>query len=127
MSEIKADFSNKVILIVEDCESCFLLLQEILEETGIKILHADNGCNALKYCLENHNINIVLMDIKMQGIDGLEATRRIKAIRRDLPVIAQTASVYATDKLRCKLAGCDGFIEKPINIGKLINIIIKWL
>ena len=127
MSEIKADFSNKIILIVEDCESCFLLLQEILGETGIKILHADNGCQALMYCMENRNINMVLMDIKIPEINGLEATRRIKAIRKDLPVIAQSASVFHEDKLKCKLAGCDGFIEKPINADKLIKMLIKWL
>lgn len=127
MSKIKADFSNKVILVVDDSKSCFILLQEILEETEIKILYADNGNDALKYCIENRDINIVLMDIKMPEIDGLEATRRIKAIRKDLPVIAYTALVFHDDMLKCKLVGCDGFIAKPINTDKLIKILLKWL
>ena len=101
--------------------------QEILEETGIKILRACNGGDALKYCTENNDINIVLMDIRIPKINGLEATKKIKAIKKDLPIIAQTAAVYYDDKLKCKLAGCDGFIEKPINIDKLINMLIKWL
>jgi len=127
MDNTRFDFSDKTILIVEDCESSYLLLKEILEETGIKILHSNNGRDALNLCIDNKDINIVLMDIRIPEMDGLETTKRIKAIRNDLPILAQTASVFSEDKLRCKKAGCNGFIAKPIHSDKLIEILVKWL
>ena len=127
MNYTDIDLRGKTILIVEDCEWSFMLLKEILENTGINILHADNGRDALNLCTSNNDINLVLMDIKIPEMDGLEATKRIKAIRKELPVIIQTAVAFADIKSMSKYAGCDGFIEKPVCIDKLFELLTKWL
>ncbi len=127
MEHVKNDFSGKTMLIVEDCELSYQLLKEILEETGINILHATNGHDALKLCIQHDDIDIVLMDIKIPGMNGLKTTQRIKLIRPDLPILAQTASVYPEIMHQCEQAGCVEFIEKPIFTYKLMNALRKWL
>ena len=127
MDHIYNDFSDKTMLIVEDCKLSYQLLKEILEETGIHILHAANGHDALKLCIQHQDIDIVLMDIKIPKMNGLETTQKIKLIRPDLPVLAQTAAVYPEIRLQCKQAGCEGFIEKPISTYELMSALRKWL
>jgi CheY-like chemotaxis protein len=75
----------------------------------------------------NPNIDIVLMDIKMPGMDGYQATGEIKKIRRDLTVIAQTAYAFASDRDKAIEAGCDDYISKPIDRMQLLTLISKYL
>lgn len=121
------DWIDKVILIVEDDKYSFYLLQEMLFDTGASFLYADEGIKAIELCKENPKIDLVLMDILLPGCDGLEVTRNIKEIRKDLPVIAQTALVMVEDKEKCLKAGCDDYISKPIERKRLLKIIDKYL
>lgn len=120
------NWKDKVILIAEDEEINSKFLREALKSTKIKVIEAKNGKEAIEICIKNKNIDIVLMDIKMPVINGLEATVKIKKKRPELPIIAQTAFAMAGEDEKCKKAGCDDYISKPINRKILLNILGKY-
>ena len=104
------------VLIAEDEDTNFLYLETVLKYLGmsIRILHAKNGEEAVAICQEHPEIKVVLMDLKMPVMDGYEATRHIKTIRPNLPVVAQTAYSSVEDEQKALQAGCDAFMTKPI-------------
>ncbi|MFA5647300.1 MAG: response regulator [Bacteroidales bacterium] len=114
---------NKVALIVEDDTSSLMLLEAILGKTGISIFVVDNGEKAVDFVLQGNPVDIVLMDIKLKGISGLEATKQIKKINPKIPIIAQTACAVAGDMERCLNAGCNAYIPKPIATKVLLETI----
>lgn len=120
-------WKDKVVLIVEDNELNFKLLEKMLEKTEVKILHAKDGNDAIEICRECRGIDIVLMDIQMPGIDGCEATRIIKNIHPDVPVIAQTAYSLGGEYKRIRESGCDEYLTKPINQKELLDILSDYL
>ena len=107
-------WNNKLFLVVEDDPASSMLLEIILTKTGAKLLFAENGEKAVEIVKRTRGIDLVLMDIKMSGINGLQAATLIKKIAPNLPIIAQTACVVYGDKERCLLAGCSAYIPKPI-------------
>ena len=111
---------DKIILVVEDIDLNFLYISELLKPTGTMIIHAVNGKEAVERCQRDRNIDMVLMDIYMPIMNGYEASRQIKSIRPDLPIIAQTAYAMAEDRKRAIEAGCDDFIAKPIGKDDLL-------
>ncbi len=117
------DWRNKWILIVEDEISNFKYLQEALKKTDVNILYAETGEQAIDICTNNSIIDLVLMDIRMPGMNGIEATKLIKEMRNDLPIIAQTAYAYSEDKAKCFAAGCTDFLAKPIRNAALLKAI----
>ena len=121
------NWSNKTILIVEDDEVNIFYLEEILYDTKVKIIVTKNGLEAVKICEINNNIDLVLMDIRIPGIDGYEATRRIKDINQDLPVISQTAYAMTEDEEKSKNAGCDAYISKPFDKNEIVLLMSKYI
>lgn len=124
---IDYNWLSKVFLIVEDDKVSFKFLQEVFKKTGAKIYHADNGLKAIEFCKTHPEIDIVLMDIQLPEMSGLDATRIIKNIRRELPIIAQTANAMAEDKEKCLEVGCVDYVSKPINVPALFRKIEKYL
>jgi len=120
-------WKGKSILIAEDEIVNYMFLEVLFEETGAILIHAADGRQAIDAVKNNPDINIVLMDIKMPNINGLEATRQIKAIRPQLPVIAQTAYAMQDDEYKALQAGCNDYISKPIDANKLIGLMKKYL
>jgi PAS domain S-box-containing protein len=120
-------FTGKKILIAEDQEMNYYFLQEIFFGLGIEIIHAWNGREAVEACRNNSNIDMVLMDIKMPVMDGLEATRQIKIINPTLPIIATTAYAMANDRENALRAGCDEYLSKPIRQAELFSKINRLL
>jgi signal transduction histidine kinase/ActR/RegA family two-component response regulator len=120
------NWENKRLLIVEDDEMSFLYLKEILKSTSAGLLHAKTGPQAIEMFTDHSDIDLVLMDIKLPGISGYEATRQIKQIR-NVPVIAQTAYAMADDQKKSIEVGCDEYISKPINRKKLLLAIERLL
>lgn len=118
---------NNLVMIAEDDEVSFQFLKTVLSKLGIDTLHADNGLEAIELVRNNPKINLVLMDIKMPELDGLQATREIKAIRPELTVIAQTAYALNSERAQFLREGCDDYISKPIEIDTLMKIINKYL
>jgi two-component system sensor histidine kinase/response regulator len=121
------DFSGKSILIVDDLEDNLFLLTKILELTGANIIKAKSGLAAIQAISENPGIDIVLMDIKMPGMDGFIATSEIHKLRPEMPVIAQTAFAMKDDEEKALASGCIEYVSKPISRLDLYEKLAKHL
>ena len=120
--------SGKVILIAEDVEYNYRYLEIILSKNqDVKIIWAKNGIEAVDFCKKNPEINIVLMDIQLPEMNGLDAVRLIKSQNMNLPVIAQTAYATSIDIEGCRNAGCDDVLVKPINRIALLQLLKKYI
>jgi PAS domain S-box-containing protein len=114
-------WKNKAILIVEDDETSYNYLYRILNKTGLQIIRAISGYEAVNICDKQRHINLVLMDIQLPGMNGYQATQRIKEICPQLPIIAQTAHALQEDKQKSLDAGCNDYISKPIKRELLLS------
>ncbi|MCK4920402.1 MAG: response regulator [Bacteroidales bacterium] len=123
----KSDLSNHTILIAEDVESNFIYLRELLRPTKVKLVWAQNGEEAVNEVKINPNVDLVLMDILMPIMDGYEASRKIKELRSDLPIIAQTAYSLEGGRDKKDLTNFDNFLIKPIWLPKLLSTMSKYL
>ncbi len=119
--------TTKTLLIAEDEDSNFMLMKEMLSDSGLNIIRAVNGLEAVELCKSNPDSDLVLMDIKMPEMDGYEATTRIKEFRPDLPIIAQTAYTTEADRMKALACGCSDFISKPVNKNLLLAKIHEQL
>lgn len=111
------------ILIAEDDEINFIYLRELFANANFTILRASNGREAVDICLQNSDIDLVLMDIKMPGMSGTEALKEIRKKCPSLPVVAQTAYAMSGDEQRILAEGFDGYVAKPITSEKLMDTI----
>ena len=118
-------WNNKTILIAEDDESNFRFFKMILSKTQANILHARNGIEAIKICQEKV-IDLVLMDIKMPEMDGLEATKIIKKDIGNITIIALTAFAMGNDEKMSLDAGCDAYLSKPVRKPDLLGMLNKF-
>ena len=121
------DWSKYTVLIVEDDIINFKVIEAMLRNTKINVIHADNGVLAIEHVQLFPQIDIILMDVHLPEMSGLEATGRIKKINMNLPIIAQTANAMSEDKEKCLEAGCADYISKPIDMGDLFAKIAKYL
>jgi len=121
------NWKGKTILVVEDDHINFNYLDVLLKPTKAKVFHAEKGEDAIELCRKNKTFNIVLMDIRLPGINGFETTRKILAIRNNLPVIAQTAYAAEEDRNAAFEAGCCEFLAKPIRANEMLDLIKKYL
>ncbi len=117
------NWQNKVVLVAEDIDFNYKLIEEILIPTKAKIIWAKNGKEAVDLCLNNDNIDLVLMDLKMPGMDGYEATRKIKELKKEVKIIGQTAYAQGNEREKCLNAGFDNYVSKPIKIDDLLSVI----
>ena len=111
------------ILIAEDDNINFLLFQKVIQSKNYTIIRAENGLEAVEISMNNPDIDLVLMDIKMPIMNGFEALEKIKMIRPKLVIIAQTAYASSEDEARIYKAGFYGYLTKPINSEKLFEAI----
>ena len=121
------DWSGKTILVAEDVAANYMLIEAVLGMTKAKVLWAQNGREAVEACVENDQIDLVLMDIRMPEMDGLHATRAIKKFRKELPIIAQTAFRYNHEDMEIIEAGGLKVTSKPLSPQTLINSIVEYL
>jgi len=117
--------NHPVILIAEDDEVNSIYLQTILKISSYATLVAMDGKEAVELCRQHPEISLVLMDIKMPVMDGMEATREIKSFRENLPIIATTAFAMNEDIKKAKDAGCDDYLAKPVSKEVLIETLKK--
>jgi len=117
------ELSEEKILIVEDDIVSLQFIQEILRPTNAELITAENGYKALDIFEQNKDISLVLMDIRLPDISGLEITKKMKQARPSLPIIAQTAYALKSDKKKSMEAGCTDYISKPINYNELLSMI----
>lgn len=116
----KHNWNQKTIMIVEDDTINYKFLEVGLKPTNVKILWAKTGVEAVDMFKEN-KIDLILMDIQLPVMDGLEATTKIKKLNKDVPVIAQTAFALSIEKEQIFSAGCDDYMAKPIVMKTLID------
>jgi len=117
---------GKTILIAEDDHPNYLYIKELLSLTKAKIIHAKNGYEAIELC-NTYPIDIILMDIKMPILNGLETATELRKNGFDMPIIAQTAYAFAEDRTKALEYGCNDYIAKPIVKEVLFNLIKKWI
>jgi two-component system cell cycle response regulator DivK len=123
----KYDWSGKTILVAEDIYTNFLLLEAIMKGTNANLIWAKDGREAVDKCLNTKNIDLVLMDIQMPVMNGIEAAREIKKIRKDLPIIAQTAFSTYYDEDDIIEAGCSQVLTKPIMPDFVLHTVGKYI
>jgi len=111
------------ILIAEDDETSDYLITIALNRISKEFLHSKTGIDTVKVCLDNPDIDLVLMDIQMPGIDGYEATREIRQFNKNVIIIAQTAFAFPGESEKAVEAGCNGYISKPIDKHALLKMI----
>jgi CheY-like chemotaxis protein len=121
------DWSDKTILVAEDVPANYMLIEAILSRTGVHLIWARDGQEAVDKCLENEQIDLILMDIQMPVMNGLEATRAIKNIRNHIPVLAQTAFTYNYEEETIRAAGISKVLNKPISPELLMFTIQEFL
>ena len=115
----------KTVLIAEDNDSNYILMTYILKRF-YQFSRAKNGQEAVDM-VEKGGFDIVLMDIKMPVMDGLEATTKIKAAHPDLPIIALTANAFDSDRQLALKAGCDDFLSKPVSSEACLKAIERFI
>lgn len=115
----------KRILIAEDNDSNYLLMTYVLKK-HYEFFRARNGKEAVEM-VDRVAYDLVLMDLRMPIMDGLEATREIKATHPDLPIIALTANAFDSDRERSLEAGCNDFLAKPVNHDTCLATIAKYI
>ena len=118
----------KRMLVVEDNETNMYLIKFMLEKSGYEVIEAGEGAAGVELAIKEKP-DLIIMDIQLPDIDGLETTKRIRASEADgeIPIIALTSFAMAGDKERALAAGCTGYIEKPINPETFITEIEKYL
>jgi CheY-like chemotaxis protein/anti-sigma regulatory factor (Ser/Thr protein kinase) len=125
-STTKTDLRNApLILVAEDEDSNFELVRIVLSKR-YRLLRAVNGIEAVTFCEEEHP-DLILMDIRMPDMNGLDATRIIKEVNHDIPVVALSAYAFDENIREAKAAGCDEFMAKPFRVEDLIDMVEKYV
>ena len=120
--------AHELILVVEDNEKNRRLVRDVLTFKGYEIIEAETGEDGVRLAQERRP-HLVLMDIRLPGIDGVEALRRLRAdaATRDIPAMAMTASVMTSDRQRIMSAGFDAFQSKPLNVREFVGAVEQLL
>lgn len=120
------NWEDKVVVIAEDEQINYLFLKAVLKPTKARVIWTKTGRETIDIC-NSEQVDIVLMDIKMPDLNGLEATIEIKKDFPHLPIIAQTAYAMEEDEEASAEAGCDDYISKPIRPDNLLTIMSKFI
>jgi two-component system cell cycle response regulator DivK len=121
-------WEGKTVLIVEDNETSNIYFAAALKKTKANLIWAINGFDAVKIVNDQNNkIDLILMDINMPKMDGIEATRIIKSTNPEIIIVVQTAYILSGEERLCHEAGCDDFITKPIRLKYLLDTINRYL
>ena len=121
------DWSSKKCLLVDDNKDVLIYLNRILLDTGVTIITARSGFEAIELVKSNPDIDVVLLDMQMPEMNGIEATKEIRKIRNNLPIIAQTAFIFEDDKDIILEAGCDACLIKPIRKDHLLTVMSSFV
>jgi PAS domain S-box-containing protein len=121
------DWSSRKCLLVDDNKDVLIYLNRILTDTGVSIITARSGFEAIEIIKSTPDIDVVLLDMQMPEMNGIEATKEIRKIRKDIPIIAQTAFIFEDDKDIILEAGCDACLIKPIRREHLLTVMSSFV
>jgi PAS domain S-box-containing protein len=120
-------FNNEHILVAEDNSETQMYIKSVFESYDVRISTVENGEKAIEFVMNNPDVKLILMDIQMPIMTGLEATVALREKGIDIPIIAQTAYAFDEDKEKSFKAGCDNHLAKPVKPALLISIVQKHL
>lgn len=118
---------EEIILVVEDDNINYLLIEKILQPIKAKIIRAKDGVEAVEICKENKEIDLILMDIRMPNMNGYEAFSKIREFNKNVPIIAQTSYSFEEELNKIKELGFNGFLSKPIKKEELFKLMRLYL
>jgi CheY-like chemotaxis protein len=124
-----ADFSDRRVMVVDDDMRNIYAITSVLEARGMRVIYAENGKIAIKLLKENPDIDLVLMDMMMPELDGIQATQQIRAMPEfsALPIISLTAKAMKGDREKAISAGASDYITKPVDPERLLSIMHLWM
>ena len=128
--DITEKLEGKRILLAEDNELNAEIAETVLEETGIKVKHVEDGIQCIEELkkMPEKYYNVILMDVQMPNMDGYTATQRIRDLddsRAEIPIIAMTANAYDEDRRKAQEAGMDGFLAKPLDVDEMMRLLAQ--
>ena len=128
--DITEKLEGKRILLAEDNELNAEIAETVLEETGIKVKHVEDGIQCIEELkkMPEKYYDVILMDVKMPNMDGYTATQRIRDLddsRAEIPIIAMTANAYDEDRRKAQEAGMDGFLAKPLDVDEMMRLLAQ--
>lgn len=121
------EFEGQIILVVEDNLISYKLIEAHLRRRNLQLIHAKDGQEAVELFRKEADLKLVLMDIQLPKLNGIQVTQIIRESDPDIPIIATTANVFDEDKEACEAAGCTGFVSKPINFPELFELLKEYL
>jgi CheY-like chemotaxis protein len=129
LHESDEPLNGRKVLVVDDDIRNIFALNSLLERHNMEVITATNGQEAINLVESTEDLSLVLMDVMMPEMDGLEATRRLRADPRftRLPIIALTAKARAGDRDKCLAAGANDYITKPLDVDKLVSLVRVWI
>jgi CheY-like chemotaxis protein len=129
LHESNGALKGKRVMIVDDDVRNIFALTSLLEDLGMAVVSHDNGRDAIRYLQGKSNVDVVLMDIMMPEIDGIDTIREIRTIAscKDLPIIAVTAKAMKGDREKCIEAGAWDYLSKPVEPERMIGMLRQWL
>jgi CheY-like chemotaxis protein len=124
-----ADFTGRRVLVIDDDKRNIFAITTVLESRGLQVLHAENGRLGVQTLQDAPNVDLILMDIMMPEMDGIEAIQTIRNMPqfRDLPIISLTAKAMKGDREKCLEAGATDYVTKPVDPDNLLALIYAWI
>lgn len=129
LRETDGALQGKKVLVVDDDVRNIFALTSLLEDHHLQVVHAENGRAGIEVLQKTPNIDLVLMDIMMPGMDGYETIRAIRQLTsfRSVPIIALTAKAMKGDRAKCIDAGASDYITKPVDLDQLFSVLRVWI
>jgi CheY-like chemotaxis protein len=121
------NYTGSTILVAEDNETYYEYVRQVFLNTGLTLLHAINGQEAIDLCRDHPEIRMILMDGLMPVMNGYDATREIRKIRPALPIVLLTAYVSQISIRDAVASGCTDYLAKPIGREELLTVLKKWM
>ena len=124
----QTSLAGKRVLIIDDDVRNIFAITSLLEQHKMKVMYAESGEDGIAFLQENAQVDVVLMDMMMPGMDGYQTTTKVRTMEgfEELPIIAVTAKAMPGDREKCIEAGCSDYLTKPINIEQLLSLLRVW-